>query len=84
VASRVGGVPEIVRDGETGVIVPPGDVGALADAWRDLLRPAAAGRRAAMGVAAAADMRARFSPERFGDDLAAVFRGVLATRGVAA
>jgi glycosyltransferase involved in cell wall biosynthesis len=78
VASRVGGVPEIVRDGETGVMVPPGDVDALVAAWRDLLRPEAAARRAAMGAAAAADMRVRFSPERFGDDLAAVFRDVLA------
>lgn len=36
VASRVGGVPEVVLDGETGVLVPPGNVGALAAVLRRL------------------------------------------------
>jgi glycosyltransferase involved in cell wall biosynthesis len=38
VATTVGGSPEIVRDGETGRLVPPGDARALAAAIRDLLR----------------------------------------------
>jgi glycosyltransferase involved in cell wall biosynthesis len=37
VASAVGGVPELVIDGETGVLVPPGDARALASALRRLL-----------------------------------------------
>jgi glycosyltransferase involved in cell wall biosynthesis len=52
VATRVGGVPEVVLDGETGLLVPPGDPEALAAACIDLLgdreraaRLAAAGRR---------------------------------------
>ncbi len=37
VASAVGGVPEIVRDGETGFLVPPGDVSALRERVAQLL-----------------------------------------------
>jgi glycosyltransferase involved in cell wall biosynthesis len=52
VASRVGGVPEVVRDGESGLLIPPADVPALAAALRqvgtdDVLRErlGAAGRK---------------------------------------
>jgi glycosyltransferase involved in cell wall biosynthesis len=37
IATRVGGVPEIVRDGTTGLLVPPGDPKAMADAILSLL-----------------------------------------------
>jgi glycosyltransferase involved in cell wall biosynthesis len=55
IASAVGGLPEIVADGETGLVVPPGDAEALADAMvalaSDLPRAAEmgeAGRRRAV------------------------------------
>ena len=37
VASRVGGIPELVKDGETGILVDPGNSKHLADAIIDLL-----------------------------------------------
>ncbi len=50
VATRVGGVPEVVTSGLDGVLVAPGDVPALAAALQDLL--ADAGRRGALTAAA--------------------------------
>ena len=38
VASAVGGLPDIVREGETGLLVPPGDTGALRTALTRLLQ----------------------------------------------
>lgn len=32
VSTRVGGIPDIIKDGESGLLAPPGDAGALADA----------------------------------------------------
>jgi glycosyltransferase involved in cell wall biosynthesis len=49
VASAVGGVPELVRDGETGMLVTPGDPAALAAALAHLV--ADAGVRARLGRA---------------------------------
>ncbi len=46
VATAVGGTPEVLRDGETGWLVPPGSPGALADALEQALtRPGEARRR---------------------------------------
>ena len=45
VASRVGGIPEVVVDGETGLLVPPGDPQRLADAVERLLADPSLRRR---------------------------------------
>jgi glycosyltransferase involved in cell wall biosynthesis len=42
IVSRVGGLPDVVHDGETGTLVEPGDVDALVDAINNMTRVAAA------------------------------------------
>ena len=56
VASRVGGIPDVGRDGDTVALVPEGDVAALGAAITDLLEDD--GRRVALGRAARADAEA--------------------------
>jgi glycosyltransferase involved in cell wall biosynthesis len=62
VATRVGGTPEGVDDGVTGILVPPRDPGSLARAVEHLLQDPEAGRR--MGMAGRERVIARFSIER--------------------
>ncbi|MEX5719615.1 glycosyltransferase [Geodermatophilus maliterrae] len=52
VASDVGGIPEVVRHGETGLLVPPGDVGALTAALDSLASDPALRARLAAGARA--------------------------------
>ena len=60
VATRVGGLPDLIDDGVTGWLVPPDDPAALADAMRKL-----AGENCdAMGPAARAKLEHDFSPAR--------------------
>lgn len=61
VATSVGGVPEAVSDGETGLLVPPANAPALADALTALARDPGLGRR--LGDAARRRQRERFSLE---------------------
>lgn len=61
VATNVGGIPEVVRNNETGILVPPENAPALAEAVMELLSDAAKRRR--MGEAAAAWVRGRFRAE---------------------
>lgn len=53
VATAVGGLPEVVEEGKNGLLVAPGDAGALAAAMEQLLKPEVRARLAA-GAAAAA------------------------------
>jgi len=62
VASNVGGMPDVLRDGENGVLVPSGDVDALASALLELLSDPT--RRAQLGRSARATVESEFTPAR--------------------
>jgi glycogen synthase len=72
VASRVGGIPEFVEDGESGVLVPPGDAAALGNAllalWDD------PSRRAKLGTRGRDVVVPRYTWERVVDALETVYR----------
>jgi glycosyltransferase involved in cell wall biosynthesis len=72
VASRVGGLPEIVIDGETGVLVPPDDVGALTGALRALASDPRAART--MGAAGRRRVETEFTLERMLARVVAVYQ----------
>jgi glycosyltransferase involved in cell wall biosynthesis len=78
VASAVGGIPEMIVDGETGLLVPPSDVPALAAALkRLLLDPTLAAR---LGEQARARVARLFTPEEQIDRLTAIAGEGLAPR----
>jgi glycosyltransferase involved in cell wall biosynthesis len=77
VATRTGGIPEVVDDGVTGRLVPPRDPGALAAAIVALLDDEA--QRAQMGRAGLARVRTRFTVERMVDATASVYERVAGT-----
>lgn len=71
VSTRVGGIPEIVEDGRTGRLVPPGDAAALAKAISGLLD--SPGEREALGRAARAEAERRFSTKTWVERLGEVY-----------
>ena len=62
VATTAGGMPEVVQDGRTGLLVPPRDDRAMADAIITLLKDEELRKR--MGAAGSALVNAKFSAER--------------------
>ncbi|HVT59927.1 MAG TPA: N-acetyl-alpha-D-glucosaminyl L-malate synthase BshA [Thermoanaerobaculia bacterium] len=70
VATAAGGLPEVVVDGETGYLLPVGDVEAMAAAANSLLRDPA--RRRAMGAAGRARAVAHFNQ----GDIVSRYRGI--------
>jgi glycosyltransferase involved in cell wall biosynthesis len=65
VASATGGIPEAIVDGREGILVPPGDLDALARGLRTLLTDRA--RRGALGAAAVARARQDFTVQVMAD-----------------
>lgn len=76
IASRAGGMPEAVRDGENGLLIAPGDVPALAAAMNRLLGDAELRQR--MGEAGRALVLREFSTEVMCEGNLAVYTKVLA------
>lgn len=77
VATRAGGIPEVVVDGETGLLVPPRDPRALAQAILDLLRDEPKRRRFA--DAGFARVRQRFSVDRMIEETLRVYEAMAGT-----
>ncbi|MEO7297798.1 MAG: glycosyltransferase family 4 protein [Verrucomicrobiota bacterium] len=75
VATSVGGVPELVREGETGFLAPPGNATALADALEKLLRDETL--RSRFGLAARRVAETQLSLARQVDQLLALWSEIL-------
>ncbi|MCY4112582.1 MAG: glycosyltransferase [Chloroflexi bacterium] len=78
VATAVGGVPEVVSDGETGILVPAGNMFGIADALARLLKDDADRER--MGEAAARRARDTFDLDRMRAATRAVYDEALSAR----
>jgi mannosyltransferase len=76
VAARAGAAEKVVRDGDTGCLVPTGDAAALAAALEPLLRDPA--RAATMGARARESVLAQFGVDAEADKIVAVYRDVFA------
>jgi len=75
VASRVGGIPEVVEDGRTGRLVPPDDPVALATTVLELARDRTQRRR--LADAGRSAFERRFTASRMAEETAAVYEGVM-------
>jgi glycosyltransferase involved in cell wall biosynthesis len=75
VATRVGGVPDVVRDGEEGFLVEPGATDALAERLGRLARDPALRER--MGKQGRARVLPRYAVERLVDDVDRLYRSLL-------
>jgi glycosyltransferase involved in cell wall biosynthesis len=78
VATHTGGIPEVVVDGATGLLVPPRDAPAMADAISVLLRDPALRDR--MGAAGLARVQQVFSVERMVERTLEVYKTLLKGR----
>ena len=77
VATSVGEVPTVVRDGRTGIVVKPEDVAALAAAIASLLPDPA--RRARLGAAARQLIEEEYSAQRMTADYLRIYEEAIAT-----
>jgi glycosyltransferase involved in cell wall biosynthesis len=81
VATRVSAIPEVVADGVTGLLVPPQDSGALAEAMLLLLNAPERGRQ--MGKAGLIRLQEHFTEERMVDEIECLYLELLGQRTLA-
>jgi len=81
VATRVGGLPDLIDDGRTGRLVPPRDADALASAVLSLLRSSPAARK--MGNNAREFVRQRFAVRRLFADMDHLYTELLEEKAIA-
>jgi len=72
IGSAVGGIPDFVRDGETGYLVPPGDVQALTSAIGSVARDRTLAK--ALGARASELVRTECAPQRQASRYLALFK----------
>ncbi|CAN5832859.1 hypothetical protein BH23PLA1_BH23PLA1_10100 [soil metagenome] len=82
VAPAVGGVPELIRDGDNGLLFRGGDADDLASKLRRLLLDADLAAR--LGAQAARDCRRHFDPDTIAAQTAEFYRSVIARAGLRA
>jgi glycosyltransferase involved in cell wall biosynthesis len=80
VATRVGGLPDLIEDYKTGRLVPPRDADALASAVRDLLQSPHTARE--LGGNGQEFVRQRFTVRRLLDDMDYLYRQLLAEKAI--
>ena len=80
VATRVGGIPDVIRDGVDGFLVDSDDPGELAARLAELAKDPP--QRAAMGAAGRVRVLERYSVDRLIDDIDRLYRELLADRGL--
>jgi glycosyltransferase involved in cell wall biosynthesis len=78
VATRVGGTPDVVRDGVDGFLVDVGDVDALGERLAELATDS--DRRGRMGAAGRERVLERYAVDRLIDDVDRLYRSLLASR----
>jgi glycosyltransferase involved in cell wall biosynthesis len=79
IVTRVGGMPEAIREGETGIVVPPKDSAALASAMSRVVSDPEVVRQM-MRAAAHRDAMARFTRDRMMSEYVSVFTEILSRR----
>jgi len=78
VVTAVGGMPEVIRTGENGIVVPPGDSAALGAAMERLIEDS--GARAKMGNLASAEAARDFDIDRVAGDVGALYARIHASK----